>query len=113
MIPVPGGVRVSAAAAAAALSSFLGCFLLAAAAVYYPATTQGAFLRADMVLAGISLAVLLPIAILLPPTYPGEPRIFGIRAWLVRRALGENHVVKTQDHGTVVAVRASIPSTIC
>jgi|SRR5882672_4720019 len=114
MIPVPGGVRVSAAAVSAVAFS-VGCLLLTAAAVNTPATVVGTFLVADMVLAGIALA-LLPIAILMPPVSPYEPRILGIPAWLVRRALGvtrEIVAVEVPDHGTVAAARASTPSTTC
>jgi len=112
VIPVPGGVRVSAAAVSV-VSFSVGCLLLTAAVVHAPATAVGTFLRADMVLAGIALA-LLPIAILMPSTYPGEPRILGVRAWLVRRAsTAARQVVEEPRGGTVVAARLSTPSTTC
>jgi hypothetical protein len=110
VIPVPGGVRVSAAAVSVASLS-VGCFLFTAAVVYAPQTAEGTFLRASVALAGVALA-LLPIAILMPPTYPGEPRIFGVRAWLVRRASSAaKQVVEAPRVGTVVAARPSTPST--
>jgi len=114
VIPVPGGVRVSAAAVSA-VSFSVGCLLLTAAAVNTPATVMGTFLVADMALAGIALAIL-PVAILMPPVSPYEPRILGIPKWLVRRVLGitrEVVAVKAPDHGTVAAARPSTPSTIC
>ncbi len=112
MIPVPGGVRVSAAAVSV-VSFSVGCLLLTAAVVYTPATPVGTFLRADMVLAGIALAIL-PVAILMPPMSPYEPRILGIPAWLVRRASkAAKQVVEEPRGGTVVAARPSTPLTMC
>ncbi len=87
MIPVPGGVLVSTAAVISAVSLSVGCCLLAAAAAYAPATPVGSFLAASETMGGIGTA-LLAIAILKPAGYPGEPCIFGIPIWLVRRASG-------------------------
>ena len=105
------GVQVSAAAVSVASLS-VGCSLLAAAVACTPATLVGTFLVADMVLAGVALAIL-PIAILMPPVSPYEPRIWGIPAWLVRRASGAAKQVVEPQGTIMVAARPSTPSTMC
>jgi len=111
-IPSPAGGAVSAAAVSV-VSFSVGCLLLTAAVVHAPATVEGTFLRASVLLAGTAM-VILPIAILTPPTYPGEVRILGIKAWLVRLvSRAAKLVVEPPKGGTAVAARPSIPSTTC